>query len=506
VSVACYPGDVKRRRVRRVPLLLPREQRATKRTMSTGKRSQTDRATHERLGARQEPVRIRLLDGFGISVGPRNITRDAWRLRKTAALVKLLALAPDHRMHREQVMDLLWPDSGRKAAANSLRSALYATRKVLDQASGARYLASEGESLALCPGVDLWVDVDAFEAAVATARRSRHPAAYRAALGLYPGELLPDDRYEDWVENRRRELRGAFLSVLIELAGLYEERGDYARGVETLQRFLSVEPTDEEAHARLMRLHACSGRPQEALSQYQQLSTVLSEYFGTEPGATTRRLRDEIAAGRFSPPLPSLDDPTHEGMSDLGRHNLPEPKTSLVGREREISEVKRTLSATRLLTLTGTGGSGKTRLALEVAREIAGSYQDGVWLIELAPLSEPELVVQEVAGTLGVQEQPGLLPLESLIDTLGDKEMLLLIDNCEHLIGAVARLTSALLDSCPRIRLFATAGRVARPSGDRARQHQDRALVVARKGEESGTSDGWRPEPFLVHARLLERG
>jgi predicted ATPase len=145
-------------------------------------------------------------------------------------------------------------------------------------------------------------------------------------------------------------------------------------------------------------------------------------------------------------------------------------------------------------------------LALEVARELAGSYQDGVWLIELAPLSEPELVVQEVAGTLGVQEQPGLLPLESLIDTLGDKEMLLLIDNCEHLIGAVARLTSALLDSCPRIRLFATAGRVARPSGDRARQHQDRALVVARKGEESGTSDGWRPEPFLVHARLLERG
>jgi DNA-binding SARP family transcriptional activator len=234
VSVACYPGDVKRRRVRRVPLLLPREQRATKRTMSTGKRSQTDRATHERLGARQEPVRIRLLDGFGVSVGPRNITRDAWRLRKTAALVKLLALAPDHRMHREQAMDLLWPDSGRRAAANSLRSVLYATRKVLDQAAGARYLASEGESLALCPGGDLWVDVDAFEAAVATARRSRHPAAYRAALGLYPGELLPDDRYEDWVENRRRELRGAFLSVLIELAGLYEERGDYARGVETL--------------------------------------------------------------------------------------------------------------------------------------------------------------------------------------------------------------------------------------------------------------------------------
>ena len=112
-----------------------------------------------------------------------------------------------------------------------------------------------------------------------------------------------------------------------------------------------------------------------------------------------------------------------------------------MGREREILEVKRALSTTRLLTLTGTGGSGKTRLALEVARDLAGSYPDGVWLIELAPLSEPELVAQEVAGTLGVQEQPGLPLLESLLDALGGKEMLLLLDNCEHLIDAVARLT-----------------------------------------------------------------
>ena len=399
-----------------------------------------------------------MLDGFGVSVGSRNITRDSWRLRKSAALVKMLALAPGHRMHREQAMDLLWPGSGRRAASNSLRSVLYATRKVFDPAAGAGYLASEGESLALCPGGDLWVDVDAFEVAVASARRSRHPAAYRAALGLYSGELLPDDRYEDWVENRSRELRGAFLSALIELSGLYEERGDHEPAIDTLQRFLSVEPASEEAHARLMRLHAHSGRRQEALSQYQRLSTVLSERFGTEPEAATRRLRDEIAAGVVEPLVPSpADTPQEEEVSEPGGHNLPKPKTSLVGREREISEVEGTLSATRLLTLTGTGGSGKTRLALEVARDLAGSYADGVWLVELAPLSEPELVVQEVAGTLGVQEQPGRLPLENLLEALGDKEMLLLMDNCEHLIGAVARLARALLDSCPRVRLLATS-------------------------------------------------
>ena len=408
-------------------------------------------------GGKRKVVRVWLLGDFRVSVGSRIISQDAWRLRKAAALVKLLSLAPGHRMHREQVMELLWPDSGRKAASNSLRSTLHAARKVLDPAVGSLYLAGEDESLVLCPAGGLWVDVDAFEHAVATARRSQDPAAYRAALELYPGELLPDDRYEEWAENRRQELRRMFLLALIELAGLYEAHGDYARGLETLQRSLSVEPTHEEAHTRLMRLQALSGRQHEALSQYEQLSRALSRQFGTEPDVTTRRLRDDIAEGAFPWPPPLLSDPPQEGASDLSRHNLSEPRTSFVGREREILEVKRALSATQLLTLTGTGGSGKTRLALEVARDLVGSYADGVWLIELAPLSEPDLVVQEVAGTLGVQERPGLLLLESLLDALGGKEMLLLLDNCEQLIDAVARLTRSLLDSCPWMRVLATS-------------------------------------------------
>jgi predicted ATPase/DNA-binding SARP family transcriptional activator/DNA-binding CsgD family transcriptional regulator/Tfp pilus assembly protein PilF len=421
--------------------------------MPTGERSHTDRFAHERRGTRLEAVRIWLLGDFRVSIGSRTITREAWRLRKAAALVKLLALAPDHRMHREEAMGLLWPDSGRRAASGSLRSTLHAARKVLDPNVGSLYLASENEALMLCPRGDLWVDVDAFEGAAAAARRSRDPAAYRATLELYRGELLPDDRYEGWAENRHEELRRTFLSVLIELAGLYEERGDYGLGVETLHRFLSVEPTSEEAHAHLMRLHAYSGRRQDALAQYEQLARILYRDFGAEPEVTTRRLRDEIAEGRF----PSLADSPQEGASDPGSHNLPVPRTSFVGRGREMIEVKRSLTTTRLLTLTGAGGSGKTRLALEVARELASSYADGVWLIELAPLSGPELVVQEVAGTLKTQEQPGSLLLESLLDALGEKEMMLVLDNCEHLVDAVARLATSLLDSCPRLRLLATS-------------------------------------------------
>lgn len=352
-------------------------------------------------------------------------------------------------------MNLLWPDLGRKAASNNFRRVLHAARKVLDSAAGSLYLASQDESLMLCPGGQLRVDAEAFAESAISARRSRDPSAYRAAIELYAGELLPDDRYAEWAENRRGQLRRLYFELLLELTGLYEERGEYGQAAEMLQRALSEEPTNEEAHAGLMRLYALSGRRGEALTQYERLRGTLSGRLGTAPGATTRALRDKIAAGRFQSTQHTA--PLSEEPSYTSKHNLPEPGTSFVGREREMVEVKRMLPMTGLLTLTGTGGCGKTRLALEVARELVGTYQDRVWLVELAPLSEGALVPQVMAGTFGVQEQPGRPLLESLLDALGDKEMLLVLDNCEHLIDAAAHLTVALLSSCSRLRVLATS-------------------------------------------------
>jgi predicted ATPase/DNA-binding SARP family transcriptional activator/DNA-binding CsgD family transcriptional regulator len=414
-----------------------------------------DRPSRGRQDSVREAVRVWLLGGFWVSVGSRTIEQDQWRLRKAASLVKLLAIAPGHRIHREQVMNLLWSDLGRKAASNNLRRVLHAARKVLDSATGSLYLASQDESLILCPGGQLWVDAEAFAESAVSARRSRDPSAYRAAIELYAGELLPDDRYEEWAENSRGQLQRVYLELLIELTALYEERGEYGQAAETLHRALSEEPANEEAHAGLMRLYALSGRQDEALTQYERLREALSGRLGTTPGATTRALRDKIAAGRFQPTRHTA--PHREGPSYAGKHNLPEPRSNFVGREREMIEVKAMLAMTGLLTLTGTGGCGKTRLALEVARELVGTYQDGVWFVELAPLSEGTLVPQVMAGTFGVQEQPGRPFLESLLDALGDKEMLLVLDNCEHLIDAAAGLTVALLSSCPRLRVLATS-------------------------------------------------
>jgi predicted ATPase/DNA-binding SARP family transcriptional activator/DNA-binding CsgD family transcriptional regulator len=419
-------------------------------------KTETRARSRETSGGKREPVRARLLGGFSARVGDRTVERDEWRLRKAAALVKLLALAPDHRLHREWIMDRLWPHLGPKAASNNLRRTLHAARNAIDPNAGSSYLASEEEQLILCPGGPLWVDVEAFEAAATTARREREPAAYRAALDLYPGELLPEDRYEDWAEDRRQKLRRLNQALLAELADIYEDRSEHEAAIDALVRLTTEEPAHEEAQAGLMRLYSLSGRQSEALRQFEILEGALARELGTEPNASSRALREEIASGTFSP---LADETTLEddAAARVGKHNLPAPRTSFVGREREVVEAKRALSMTRILTLTGAAGSGKTRLALEVARDLVGAYSDGVWLVELAPLAEGALVPKAVAEAFGVPERQGESLADTLAESLRARQALLILDNCEHLVEAAARLVDDLLDACPHLRVLATS-------------------------------------------------
>ena len=403
-------------------------------------------------------VRVRLLGGFRVCVGSRTIERTGWRRRSAANLVKILALADGHTLHRDRATDLLWPDlRDEKAQANNLHRALhFARRALVGDASNevSRYLRLRADLLTLCPDSPLWVDVDAFEEAAATVRRTREPSAYRAAIELYAGELLPEDRHETWAEERRDGLGRLRHALLSELGALHEELGEYEPAIEALGRVVAAEPAQEQAHAALMRLYALSGWRAEALMQYERLREALRRDLDAEPGVASRRLREEIRVGR----LPLARPPRSPNMPACPeRHNLPSPLTSFVGREREMVEVKRSLSMTRLLTLSGVGGSGKTRLALEVARDLVGVYPDGAWLVELAPLSEPALVPQAVAAALGLRERPGRPVEEALEDRLRGKDLLLLMDNCEHLIDAAAHLAHALLGACPKLRVLGTS-------------------------------------------------
>jgi DNA-binding SARP family transcriptional activator len=230
--------------------------------MTNPERAITNQQRGPRPGGAQagelKAVRVWLLGGFSVSVGSRSIGEEEWRLKKAGSLIKLLALAPRRRLHREQAMDLLWPEFDPEAATNNLHQALHVARHVLEPTTSAttasRYLSLRDERLVLCPEGQLWVDVEAFEQAASTARDTLELAAYEAAIDLYAGELLPQDRYEAWVEERRAELGGMYLSLLMELAGLHEQRKEFGAARAALSRVVAEDPTQEGAHVGLMRL------------------------------------------------------------------------------------------------------------------------------------------------------------------------------------------------------------------------------------------------------------
>jgi predicted ATPase/DNA-binding SARP family transcriptional activator len=388
-------------------------------------------------------LRIRLLGGFTVEVDGRPVPDSAWRLRRAKTLVKLLVLAPERRLHRDQILEALWPSDG--GTPSGLHQVLYTARRALD---GER-LTLHDDVIAFAADA-IWVDVDVFEHAAAEARVQRTPEAYRAALELSTGELLPEDRYEDWTTARRESLHELQLALLVELAELQDD----GAAIETLQRAVVEDPLHEVAHRALMRRFAAAGRRQQALAQYQQLRHALRAELAADPDPESRRLYREILAAAPEPE-PS---PTESG--------LPHELTSFVGRERELAELSGALDHTRLLTLTGPGGCGKTRLALALAGRRARDFADGARLVELAPVADPALVVAELAAALGVQQRSARDPIEVLAARLGEQQVLLVLDNCEHLIEACATLAERLLRACPNLSIVATSRERLRIPGE----------------------------------------
>jgi predicted ATPase/DNA-binding SARP family transcriptional activator len=394
-----------------------------------------------------EELRIHLLGGFAAEAKGEAVPDSAWRLRRAKTVVKILLLAPDGRLHRDQVVEMLWSDGG--GTPSGLHQVLYTARRALRD--GGERLTLHDDVLAL-DTAGLWLDVDAFESAAAAAREARAPAAYRAAIDLYAGELLPEDRYEDWTAARREALRELHLALLVELAELLQD----GAAIETLQRAIVEDPLHEAAHRALMRRFEAAGRRQQALAQYQQLRQALRRELAADPDPETRRIyREILAAEQPDPDPPPTLPPT-----------LPHELTSFVGRERELAELVDALGQTRLLTLTGPGGAGKTRLALELAARTAPAFPDGVRLVELAPVADPGLVIAEVLAAFGVQHSSARDAAEVLADRLGDQRLLLVLDNCEHLIDACAALADRLLRACPHLRLLATSRERLRIHGE----------------------------------------
>jgi DNA-binding SARP family transcriptional activator len=253
-------------------------------------------------------LRIELLGGFRVSIGDRGVPDTAWHRRKPAALVKLLALAPAHQLHREEIMDALWPDLDPEAAGANLRKALHHARRALATIApdGATLISSEADLLSLA-AEHLWLDVERFRFTLAAARRSGRIEEYRLAIDFYRQGLLPEDRFEEWVAAPRDELHREYLAALEELARLLESRGDLAGATEVVRRLVAAEPLREESHVALIRLCALAGRRGEALRQYEHLTRLLESELGTEPSPETQRLYEEIRARQANEPELTAD-------------------------------------------------------------------------------------------------------------------------------------------------------------------------------------------------------
>jgi predicted ATPase/class 3 adenylate cyclase len=200
------------------------------------------------------------------------------------------------------------------------------------------------------------------------------------------------------------------------------------------------------------------------------------------------------APGEF-PPLRSLNTLPN---------NLPIQLTSFIGREYEIAEAKRLLAATRLLTLTGPGGTGKTRLSLQLAAEVLDAFPAGVWLVELAPLTDPALVPQTVAKVLGVREQPGRPLIDTLIDYLRAKSLLLILDNCEHLIDACAHLATAILSACPEIKILPSSREALGVAGETAYRVPSLSLPDARHSTPQALIESEAVRLFVERAQAAQ--
>lgn len=426
-------------------------------------------------------VRLQLLGGFAVWVGPHAVDDGAWRWRKARAVIKLLGLTPSHRLHREQVMDRLWPEQPADTAANNFYQALHIARRAVEPLfpvpEASRWLRLQDEVLLLDPQGGLYVDVDVFEAAAATALDSPHAGRLEQAARLYTGELLPDDRYEDWTSARREALHQLHLSLLLALGTRREHAGDLPQAIRALQQVLTSEPAHEEAHVGLMRLHALAGQRHDAIQQFERLRESLRRDLGVEPGPASIALFEEILAGRIAadkqaphgverryrsrpaiqPSLRKRAKAPARGAPPATSGNLPLPLTSFIGRVRELAELEELLNSTRLLTITGPGGGGKTRLAVALAEAVRSDFRDGAWWIDLSPLADPTLVVSAVASRLNVREQPGRSVLEVLAEQARTMNAFIILDTCEHLLEGCGRLVDALLGAGPALRIVATS-------------------------------------------------
>jgi predicted ATPase/DNA-binding SARP family transcriptional activator/Tfp pilus assembly protein PilF len=399
---------------------------------------------------------VKLLGDFQVSHGDVALKDlGSGRLQSLLAFLLLHRAAPQPR---SQIAFAFWPDSSEAHAHLSLRKTLHLLRRVLPDAESRLLVGNT--TIQWRSEAPLVVDVADFEAALARASQSASPSQARVALQEavqhYGGDLLPGC-YDEWVIPERERLREAFLQGLERLISIFEHDGQYAEAITYAQRLLRHDPLREESYRQLMRLYAANGDRPAAIRVYNRCVTLLQRELGVEPGPATQELYTDLL-------------PTHEALHPIISPYalmLPAQTTIFIGREKELASASALLRRpeVRLVTFTGAAGTGKTRLALELTSDLSSDYAEGVAFVPLAPVGQADLVVSAIAQALGVREVAGQPLIETLVDFLREKRMLLLLDNFEHVIKA-APTVAQLLAGCPNLNLLVTSRAVLHLRGE----------------------------------------
>ncbi|MFV2177793.1 BTAD domain-containing putative transcriptional regulator [Actinomadura sp. LOL_011] len=388
--------------------------------------------------------------------------------------IKVRALLADLLVHEgrpvpaDRLIDDLWGEALPGNPAGALSAKVSQLRRVLEDAEpGARALVESrpaGYLLAAdWTGRGARVDARRFEALVSEARAAADPKARAGllgeALGTWRGTAFADFADEPFAGPAAARLEELRLIALEEHAEVRLELGEHGALAGELAAAVAAHPLRERLRAAHMRALYRAGRQHEALEGFDRFRTLLADELGLDPGVELAELHGAILRQD-----PALDAPTASQAVPsraAPRTNLPVPPTELIGRDGAVADVRARLGTDRLVTLTGPGGVGKTRLAVEIAAGLADGFADGVWLVELAAVDRatvPDLA-EVVTAVLDVRDEPGGpdTPLDRLALALGGRRLLLVLDNCEHVVEQAAELAEGLLRRVPGLRVLATS-------------------------------------------------
>jgi predicted ATPase/DNA-binding SARP family transcriptional activator len=377
--------------------------------------------------------------------------------------VELLAYLLLHRqtaVPRDHLAFLLWDDVPESEARANLRRHLHDLRRALP--AGIDWLVSDGKQVQWNPEAVYWLDVAEF------ARLCQDDGRLAEAVTLYTGDLLQTS-YADWVAPEREHLQALYASALTRLIARERQRGDLAQAQAYARQLLKHDPWREDVLRDVMQLRAESGDRAGALQLYQQFKARLAEELAVSPMPETTAVYEHLA----QPLSPALPPPLPQPAKATPTHNLPARLTSFIGRQEELAQVCRFIgtpdSEVRLLTITGPGGAGKTRLALEAANWLwqnqADAFPDGLYFVGLSAIAQPDMVLTAVADILQARGDPNLSLLANLKACLRQKRLLLLLDNFEHLLDA-APMLAELLTAAPHLRLLVTSQALLRLYGE----------------------------------------